>query len=276
MYGVSTNCNQACQGANTQMCGGAWTNILFRIGAPSPQELAANSAQGYRFIGCYGDNDPRALPEFLSDADTMSVDMCYNMARNGGFKYFGLQYYQQCYAGNDGHRAIQYGPSGNCNTWCSGAYWQMCGGGWTNSLYEVYQPSLWTDTVVNCSSLAATRSPGMFVLNYTLDVEQKLGILLSSNSQVLEASVLVVLPEPDRVHDGNLSLPKDPSAGYFTGQAITLLLYSRTTYSYFNTIHGSWNVSMWGPDSTTAVTLGPMQQIPRLSDLFIWGPDSSC
>lgn len=98
------------------------------------------SCTGYKYIGCYTDAmDPnRVLPDLLASHGSMTVTLCHNMARQGGYQFFGLEAFG-CWAGTEGARAIQYGVSSGCNQGCAGNGSQICGGSWSISLYEIEQ-----------------------------------------------------------------------------------------------------------------------------------------
>ena len=69
------------------------------------------------YLGCYGDCSlGRGLPNYLGWS---TYDTCKTSAKNGNWKYFGLQFTQpngqsECWVGNDMNRAISMGKAGNC------------------------------------------------------------------------------------------------------------------------------------------------------------------
>ena len=80
----------------------------------------------YSHKGCWGDSGNRALPEFKGNVKT--IDECAQIAKKGGFKTFGLQYYGQCFMGNNTNWN-RYGPRDNKS--CG-----LLGSGWTNQVYQ--------------------------------------------------------------------------------------------------------------------------------------------
>ncbi len=82
---------------------------------------------GYR--GCFTDDPNRALPQWLGSV--YDVATCVNLAGANGLAYAGLQWYGECWGGNE-LRYSQVGD-GECNTPCLSG--QMCGGAWRNSIY---------------------------------------------------------------------------------------------------------------------------------------------
>lgn len=95
-----------------------------------------------QYIGCYTDNNIRALPAVLGDG--MSVQKCVDTALAKGFPYAGLQFQGQCYAGNiPGYQKLD-NDAAECNTPCitnkTDGKSDMCGGVWRNSIYATGLP----------------------------------------------------------------------------------------------------------------------------------------
>lgn len=92
------------------------------------------AGQAATYQGCYTDDGNRALDAFLGYNHT--VESCVAAARAAGFAYAGLQYYGQCFGGNDlGYQRV---ADGECNTACVANPNQTCGGGWRNSIYAAF------------------------------------------------------------------------------------------------------------------------------------------
>jgi hypothetical protein len=64
----------------------------------------------------------------------MTQEMCQNLVRAAGFKYAAVQWYRDCFGGND---ISQYVDPGTCNTPCAGNAAQNCGGGCRNLIFKV-------------------------------------------------------------------------------------------------------------------------------------------
>lgn len=80
----------------------------------------------------------RVLPnEINSGSDPqMTVDKCAKWAYGKGYKYIGLQYSVQCWAGNSLASAIRLGVSSACTMPCGGDISMICGGPWALSIFE--------------------------------------------------------------------------------------------------------------------------------------------
>lgn len=90
---------------------------------PSPQLTSGN----YTFQGCYNDKDDRAIPNKMQNVK--SIDECRKLAENSNNNVFGMQYYGQCFVGNNKDNALKYNENVNkdsCNS---------MGGTWTNQVY---------------------------------------------------------------------------------------------------------------------------------------------
>lgn len=81
------------------------------------------------YVGCFTDDPNRALPYWLGSVG--DVGTCVNLARANGLAYAGLQWYGECWGGNE----LRYTQVGDweCDTPCASG--EMCGGGWRNSIY---------------------------------------------------------------------------------------------------------------------------------------------
>jgi hypothetical protein len=85
----------------------------------------------YIYKGCFNDTGNRALPNRRGNVS--SVEECKNRAISGGDSIFGVQYYGECWTGNDYNRAIRYGQNyGNCGN---------LGTSWNNKIYVNGPPS---------------------------------------------------------------------------------------------------------------------------------------
>ena len=86
--------------------------------------------------GCFKDKFAldRAMA-LLKASDTMTVDMCANLAYSKGYTVIGIQYAKECYAGNDVTAATRWGQASNCDSKCYSDPDGTCGGGLANSIY---------------------------------------------------------------------------------------------------------------------------------------------
>ena len=106
-----------CSADATETCGGSWRNSIWYTAtgtiapAPTPAPLPAGSA----FVGCYVDDGTRALPNALIGSAS-TVEGCISAAQTANYKYAGLQYGGQCFAGNT--LGFASAPASDCNMPC--------------------------------------------------------------------------------------------------------------------------------------------------------------
>ncbi|KAL8963334.1 MAG: hypothetical protein Q9183_005024, partial [Haloplaca sp. 2 TL-2023] len=138
-----SGCDFKCPGDSTQTCGGRnRLNMYQRPATTSTSSTAAPPAStpapsSYAEQGCYTEaTNGRALTGKRFDDDAMTIEKC--SAACSGFRYFGVEYYRECYCGNE----LQAGSmvaaaSTECRFPCGGDRSQTCGGDFRLNLYEV-------------------------------------------------------------------------------------------------------------------------------------------
>ena len=110
-----------------------WSPNKYTIKPPNP----APSINGYHYKGCYNDNSERAIKNYIGNGN---INDCVNLALSNGYDTVGIQYYGQCWAGNngtDGNNYSQFGVQTNtasCNV--------NSAGGWTNVVYKKPPPPI--------------------------------------------------------------------------------------------------------------------------------------
>ena len=90
----------------------------------SNNNLNANMSE-YNYIGCYNDTGNRAIPTEMPNVPNQQG--CQQYAIENNASVYGLQYYGQCFIGNNINQAKEYGPASNCPS---------MGGAWTNQVYS--------------------------------------------------------------------------------------------------------------------------------------------
>ncbi|CAM9477545.1 unnamed protein product [Ectocarpus fasciculatus] len=91
--------------------------------------------------GCFADTKTERIMEFMKLSDeqknTMTNEVCMDICAQGGFKYSGTQYSNQCFCGGWDADHLQHGESANCHSPCSGDENEICGGSWCMSVREL-------------------------------------------------------------------------------------------------------------------------------------------
>src|SRR5206468_1439921 len=93
------------------------------------------------YKGCIQDNKfiaKRILGNSCSSSESMTVDECNDNCRKGNYKYAGLEARTQCFCGNSYDSVGLLLASGYCSASCPGNNFQICGGVWALSIYEVF------------------------------------------------------------------------------------------------------------------------------------------
>ncbi|KAL4868867.1 hypothetical protein BDV12DRAFT_196846 [Aspergillus spectabilis] len=102
----------------------------------------------FSFIGCYVDTaDARILVADSSEGenpDGMTVEKCIALAKNGVWRYAGVEFGSQCFVGNTLHGSDQF-PDSDCNMICAGNPSELCG---DSGRIQVYEDSTWSDPTV--------------------------------------------------------------------------------------------------------------------------------
>lgn len=91
------------------------------------------------FLGCYADGAPRALPAGLMSGGATAAS-CISAARSRGYRFAGVQWRGECFAGNE--RRYDPRPVAECNLPCDARPGELCGGASRNSVYPTGLPPL--------------------------------------------------------------------------------------------------------------------------------------
>jgi hypothetical protein len=93
------------------------------------------NAASFEFQGCYSDEGPvRTLDKTVTANATMTIETCATFC--APYRYFGLEYGNECYCGNAIHTSSEQKPLSECNMPCAGDPEQLCGAGFRLSTYK--------------------------------------------------------------------------------------------------------------------------------------------
>ena len=97
-------------------------------------DVAVDGSTQPIYLGCFRDSNPnRDLPFQVQNDGTNNTNAgCIAACAGLGYTYSATQNGNECYCGN-GYGG--YGPTDGCNTACTGAPSQTCGGPYANSVY---------------------------------------------------------------------------------------------------------------------------------------------
>ncbi|MCJ1354543.1 MAG: hypothetical protein MMC33_004532 [Icmadophila ericetorum] len=129
----ATDCNMACTGNATEVCGaGARLNLFKAKTTVNP--IHNVTIPGYIYEGCYTDSTKaRVLVNNSMASGAMTVQQCSTFC--AGFMYFGAEFSTQCFCGGKLAVSTTKVADGQCGYECSGNSTQFCGGAGLLSLY---------------------------------------------------------------------------------------------------------------------------------------------
>lgn len=145
---AGTDCNMACNGNTTEVCGGPNRLTLFDSGAHTGTSTTAPVASGtgsagalpsgWAYKGCYVDGaNGRILSVQQPDSQTLTIEKCVSTCIAAGYSVAGMEYSSQCFCGNSiSNGGVLANADTECNTPCSGNSNEECGGGGRLSTYS--------------------------------------------------------------------------------------------------------------------------------------------
>lgn len=129
--GGSTACTMPCGGNPAAICGGPGALSIYNNTAivPPKQPATVPSVDNYATQGCYTEGvSERALAGSTTAASGMTVAICVNFCKAGGFKYAGVEYSTECYCGATIAATAAKAPDADCSMLCGGDRFAYCGG----------------------------------------------------------------------------------------------------------------------------------------------------
>jgi hypothetical protein len=140
--------------------GGFTVKDLTFYNGPSIQ---LSSTKAYNYLGCYNDTGNRAIPNYVGNVN--NKEECQDYAISNNSALYGVQYYGQCFIGNDISKATQYGATSNCPD---------MGGGWTNQIYSTVPMPKPTYNYLGCYNDTGNRAIAdqMSIVSSVYDCEQ--------------------------------------------------------------------------------------------------------
>ncbi|RDW89749.1 hypothetical protein BP6252_01781 [Coleophoma cylindrospora] len=154
---ANQGCYSACAGNSSEVCGGSFRLSVWSNGTPTilAEPSAPATINDYAHQGCYLDNNPsRALTGTgYTSPSSMTLESC--AAFCASYKYFGVEYSQECYCGNSIASGDTNTTATDCSMTCTGNSLQLCGAGNRLSLYARNE----TAVVASSSTSTVTSSP---------------------------------------------------------------------------------------------------------------------
>ena len=99
------------------------------VDEPDPTPPSGGKKKNKKYLGCFVDNPvARDLQgSFMADP-LMTAGMCAQYCRTCGYKFFGLQFGNQCFCGSTEPGSYGVAAEGDCDMACGGNPDKMCGG----------------------------------------------------------------------------------------------------------------------------------------------------
>ncbi|GAB1606542.1 uncharacterized protein LOC115209445 [Argonauta hians] len=113
-----------------------FSDFLGKKESNSTRKISRNDTS---YIGCYKDGPRRAMDGFFyTDHLEMTIEKCLSECGKRDFLFAGLEWRYECFCGNS---YTMYGRRNEswCNRPCTGNQQQVCGGGYSLSVYAIKQ-----------------------------------------------------------------------------------------------------------------------------------------
>jgi hypothetical protein len=101
---------------------------------PSAQPTATSLPKGWQPLGCFVDQNDRALDGGrLYSGPDLTIEMGTKMANDAGYKYAMVENGNELWVGNNAK--LVSAPPSECNVRCGGDPVAFCGGGWRGNAF---------------------------------------------------------------------------------------------------------------------------------------------
>ncbi|KAI8166479.1 putative fungistatic metabolite [Colletotrichum sp. SAR 10_70] len=167
-----TDCNMACAGDSTSLCGGPARLNMYTLDtangvssansapsvAPSAASTAVDRVGDFIHLGCWTDDaaNGRTFGDLYA-SDDMTIKKCADWAISKGYLNFGIEYSRECWAGNTVNPLATSAGSSTCNMKCMGDASQSCGGPNRLDMYK-YSPAPSSTSSAGAPSTSSTAS----------------------------------------------------------------------------------------------------------------------
>ncbi|KZF19452.1 WSC-domain-containing protein [Xylona heveae TC161] len=146
---TDNGCTMTCAGNSTEYCGGPNRLNMYRVNGtatstssgttsgPTPTgPVTVPVAAGFVSLGCYTEGtNSRALTGEASAGNTNTVESCASSC--AGFSYFGVEYSDECYCGNQLSTGSIPATDNGCTMTCAGNSTEYCGGPNRLNMYRI-------------------------------------------------------------------------------------------------------------------------------------------
>ena len=140
-----TDCNMACSGDASELCGGGRRLSLYHNEQWTGPEVPdfAEDVGTYKYYGCITDSrEGRSLSSALFRSDSMTLNQCAGYCASNAYEFFGVEYGTECWCAHQFTGAPVSKAASECNMVCPGNANQRCGAGDRLSVYTTYDPAI--------------------------------------------------------------------------------------------------------------------------------------
>ncbi|KAJ7293964.1 hypothetical protein C8J57DRAFT_1270464 [Mycena rebaudengoi] len=150
---ASSECNMACAGNSSQMCGAGYRMNLFK------------KTTGWTLSkACVVDTSSRILQGYAVTSSSNTPSACQSTCASKGFSMAGVENGNECHCANSFYGGTPtVASTSDCSVACSGDSSSKCGGGWR---LQIYTAGSGTATATSTSATtSATSAPGWVLSN---------------------------------------------------------------------------------------------------------------
>lgn len=162
---ADSNCNTACSGDKTQICGGSEAVDIYTMAASNTTAGAIAAGKSLPdYAGCFVDStaSPAMKSPYTVTNDKLTGSTCARSCAQYGYKYAGLVGGNTCKCSNDLPTSERVQASRFCTTACKGNATETCGGNAYMDAFDiskfvatdptVYKPTGWVGCYSNSAS----------------------------------------------------------------------------------------------------------------------------
>ncbi|KAJ7221484.1 WSC domain-containing protein [Mycena pura] len=147
-----TDCNMACAGNPSELCGGSGRLTVFTSGDPSPV-LVPTPSPDWTLQGCLTDDIlNRTLPMEVNVPVGVTAESCTAACQSAGaFTFAGLENGHECWCGNATNTVAQHVSNDDCRAVCVADHSEYCGNANRLALYNFLGADTPPPPVLNCT-----------------------------------------------------------------------------------------------------------------------------
>ncbi|KAH7906672.1 copper radical oxidase-like protein [Hygrophoropsis aurantiaca] len=133
-----SDCNMACTGKASELCGaGNRLDIFWSGAAPPAAPIIVPSVGNWTSLGCYSDSAAtRALAYGTATTGGVTAESCTTACYNAGYPLAGMEYSTQCFCGLSLESNSAPTTASDCDMTCVGNSSEYCGGPNRLNLYN--------------------------------------------------------------------------------------------------------------------------------------------